>query len=126
MDNTKKSFFAKAKEKVNNFRSRMYLAGASAAIAAATSSTNVSAFTADDSGFSGNMEKIINILLGISKWAGIGLVAFGVYEIVMSFMQNQPEAKTKGIIMACAGVVMVGLPLILDGFGLVGGGGNES
>lgn len=121
MNNTKKSFFAKSKEKVNSFRNRMYLAGASAAIAMATSSMNVSAeFKADDGDFSTNMEKIINILLGISKWAGIGLVAFGVYEIVMSFMQNQPEAKTKGIIMACAGVVMVGLPAILTGFSLVG------
>lgn len=119
MNNTKKSFFAKSREKANNFKNRMYLAGASAAIAVVASSMSVSAFSANDKNFKGNMTKIINILLGISKWAGIGLVAFGVYEIVMSFMQNQPEAKTKGIIMACAGVVMIGLPAILNGFKLV-------
>ena len=38
----------------------------------------------------------------------------GVYEIVMSFMQNQPEAKTKGIIMAISGAVMIGLKPIVE------------
>lgn len=65
------------------------------------------------------MGKIIGILLTITRFVGVALVIYGVYEIVMSFMQNQPEAKTKGIIMALAGVVMIALKSILQGLGVV-------
>ena len=65
------------------------------------------------------MGKIIGILLTITRFVGVALVVYGVYEIVMSFMQNQPEAKTKGIIMALAGVVMIALKSILQGIGVV-------
>jgi hypothetical protein len=37
----------------------------------------------------------------------------------MSFMQNQPEAKTKGIFMVAAGVVLVALKSILSGLGVI-------
>lgn len=40
-------------------------------------------------------------------------------QVVMSFMQNQPEAKTKGIIMALAGIVMTALKSILQSIGVV-------
>lgn len=68
------------------------------------------------------MGKVIGIMLTITRFAGIGLVVFGVYEIVMSFMQQQPEAKTKGIIMALAGIVMIALKSILQAIGIIGGG----
>lgn len=68
------------------------------------------------------MEKIIGILLTVTRYVGVALVIYGVYEVVMSFMQNQPEAKTKGIVMALAGVVMVGLKSLLgqNGVGVLG------
>ena len=65
------------------------------------------------------MGKIIGILLTITRFVGIALIVYGIYEIVMSFMQNQPEAKTKGIIMALAGVVMTALKSILQSLGVV-------
>ena len=66
------------------------------------------------------MGKIIGILLTITRFVGVALVVYGVYEVVMSFMQNQPEAKTKGIIMALAGIVMTALKSILVAIQLVG------
>lgn len=69
----------------------------------------------------GLMGRIIGILLTITRFVGVALVIYGVYEIVMSFMQNQPEAKTKGIIMALAGVVMIALKSVLIGMGIIGG-----
>lgn len=65
------------------------------------------------------MGKIIGILLTISRFVGVALVVYGVFEVVMSFMQNQPEAKTKGIIMALAGIVMTALKSILQSIGVV-------
>ena len=65
------------------------------------------------------MGKIIGVLLTITRFIGVALVVYGVYEVVMSFMQNQPEAKTKGIVMALAGAVMIGLKSILQGLQIV-------
>lgn len=38
----------------------------------------------------------------------------------MSYQNQQPEAKTKGIIMALSGVAMVALKSILSGIGIIG------
>jgi hypothetical protein len=65
------------------------------------------------------MGKIIGILLTITRYVGVALVIYGVYEVVMSFMQNQPEAKTKGIVMALAGVAMIALKSILSATGII-------
>ena len=65
------------------------------------------------------MGKIIGILLTITRYVGVALVIYGVYEIVMSFMQNQPEAKTKGIIMALSGVIMIALKSVLKAAGVL-------
>jgi hypothetical protein len=73
-----------------------------------------------DANASEMMGSIIGILLTITRYVGVALVVYGVYEIVMSFMQNQPEAKTKGIIMALAGIVMTSLKSILQALKIVG------
>lgn len=69
----------------------------------------------DGSGDEGStmMSNVIGILLTISKYVGVALIIYGIYEVVMSFTQNQPEAKTKGIVMALSGAVMVGLKSII-------------
>lgn len=66
------------------------------------------------------MGKIIGILLTITRFVGVALVVYGVYEVVMSFMQQQPEAKTRGIVMALAGIVMTALKSILSAIGVIG------
>lgn len=68
------------------------------------------------------MGKIIGILLTITRFVGVAMIVYGVYEIVMSFQQQQPEAKTKGIIMALSGVAMVALKSILSALGVVSAG----
>jgi len=60
------------------------------------------------------MGRVIGILLTITRYVGVALVVYGVYEVVQSFMQNQPEAKTKGIMMALAGVAMIALKSVLS------------
>ena len=65
------------------------------------------------------MGNVVGILLTITRYVGVALVIYGVYEIVMSFMQNQPEAKTKGIVMALSGVVMIGLKSVLQAMKII-------
>lgn len=65
------------------------------------------------------MGNVIGILLTITRFVGVALLIYGVYEIVMSFMQSQPEAKTKGIVMALSGVVMIALKSVIQGFGII-------
>jgi len=65
------------------------------------------------------MGKVIGILLSIARYVGVGLIIYGVYEVVTSFMQNQPEAKTKGIVMALSGAALTGMKTILKGMGVI-------
>ena len=118
MNTSKSNIFKKMNKK-------LALAGAVATTAFSTMPMTALAGTWEEVQISGNdpdagalMGKIIGILLTITRFVGVALVIYGVYEIVMSFMQNQPEAKTKGIIMALAGVVMIALKSILGGNGL--------
>ena len=97
--------------------------GTAISAVAGTATTNVFAAEWADNGFdvsgvndadgTAMMSKVIGVLLTISKYVGIALVIYGIYEVVMSFMQNQPEAKTKGIVMALSGAVMIGLKSIV-------------
>lgn len=89
----------------------------SAAMAATITGTYAMAAYNNNTSITG-ASNIINLLLSITKYAGIGLAVFGAYELAMSFLQNQPEAKTKGIIMLIAGVIMFGAPTILTTIGI--------
>lgn len=125
----KTSFASKAKEKIKT---------AFATVGAISSAVMTTVITASAGGTSGGvagfdsvnvstptnvsannlMGNIIGILLTITRFVGLALLIYGVYEIVMSFMQQQPEAKTKGIVMALAGVVMIALKSVLTGLGI--------
>lgn len=64
------------------------------------------------------MGAVIGVILTIMRYVGVAMLVYGVYEIIMSIQNNQPEAKTKGIIMALSGVVMIGLKTVLQQFGI--------
>lgn len=115
-----------AKKAVNKVKG-FFAAINAMALSVAATVTSASAFGNDKVNLTtGNVDaedlmgKIIGILLTITRFVGVALVVYGVYEIVMSFMQNQPEAKTKGIVMALAGVVMIALKSVLQGLGVIG------
>lgn len=121
-----KNLFKKNGKKCGLFRKAMIAGATVGAMANVTALTALADWEAVDvSGVSGNADSaadlignILGILLTITRYVGVALVVYGVYEVVMSFMQNQPEAKTKGIIMALAGVVMIGLKGILTFVGI--------
>lgn len=70
--------------------------------------------------FTSIMNKVIGILLTVMRYGGVVMLIYGVYEIFMSFSQNQPEAKTKGIWFVAAGVAMISLKSILSAIGVFG------
>lgn len=122
------------KKKASRLAKSIYAASASAAIATSMFTTTAFATTAfADGGFSGEnvtinnsggnagqlMGKVIGVLLTITRFVGVALIVYGLYEVVQSFMQNQPEAKTKGIIMALAGIACTALKSILSGLGVI-------
>lgn len=123
----KNTAITKTNKKAGFLRKLVTGASVCSAMAAMTATTalagtfgeDVSITATADTDAAGLMGKIIGILLTITRFVGVALIVYGVYEIVMSFMQNQPEAKTKGIIMALAGVVMVGLKSILSAMQII-------
>lgn len=75
---------------------------------------DVSSTTGENASADTLMSNVIGILLTIARYAGIALLVYGIYEVVMSFMQQQPEAKTKGIIMAICGIVLIALKSLVN------------
>ena len=67
------------------------------------------------------MGKIIGLLLMITQWVGVAMTIYGVYETVMSFTQDMPDKRVKGITLALAGVVMIGLRPLLASIGVITG-----
>lgn len=68
------------------------------------------------------MGQLIGILLMITRYVGVGILVYGVYEVVLSFTSDQPEKRVKGISLALAGVVLVALRSVIAGFGVIGNG----
>jgi hypothetical protein len=117
--------FSKAKEIGNSFKNGLATGCAMGAVMGTQLVGHCADFgevtiTSSDPDASQMMGKVIGILLTITRYVGVALVIYGVYEVIMSFMQNQPEAKTKGIVMALAGVVMIALKSVLQGMGIIG------
>lgn len=124
------------KKKASRLAKSIYAASASAAIATSMFTTTAFADGGADGGFAGEsvsinnsggnagalMGKVIGVLLTITRFVGVALIVYGLYEVVQSFMQNQPEAKTKGIIMALAGIACTALKSILAGLGVISDG----
>ncbi len=121
------------REKLKNFKTKgflmltalsMFLFGGNAVpvLAGTTDQPATGAGTSvtvnDNATMDSVMGNVIGFLLTMTRWVGVALLIYGVYEIVMSFMQNQPEAKTKGIIMAFAGVVLIALKSALSLMGV--------
>ena len=116
---------ATIKNKVNDFKTGL-LAGAVAGMNLATGmpvsagtgfgSTTVTINSSQDVATA--MGTVIGVILTIMQYVGVAMVIYGVYEIIMSIQNNQPEAKTKGIIMALSGVVMMGMKTVLRQFGI--------
>ncbi len=59
------------------------------------------------------MGNIIGIALTITRFVGIGVLVYGMYEFAMSFIQQQPEAKTKGIIFMLVGALLIAAKSII-------------
>lgn len=114
------------KRKAGLFRKATTALGIMSAMGTLTATSAFASFTESVTVSTGSLDaatmmgKIIGILLTITRFVGVALVIYGVYEVVMSFMQNQPEAKTKGIIMALAGIVMTALKSILQSLKVIG------
>ena len=111
MKTSKTSFSKKLKRSLASVCTFM---GATSALTASASCLNFE--RAKNADMQKGMNEIIGILLDICFYAGIALAIYGVYEIIMSFMQQQPEAKTKGIFMTMAGVVLMSLNVIVKAF----------
>lgn len=56
-------------------------------------------------------------LTKVGSIAGVGLIAYGIYEVIMSVLQQAPEQKTKGLIMAAVGAVLTSIGTLLSFLG---------
>ncbi len=65
------------------------------------------------------MGTIIAWMLKLVQYIGIGILVWGVIEIVLSFTQDMPDKKIKGITLAFSGAVCIGLKAVLGTLGII-------
>lgn len=78
------------------------------ATAATMSAVTAFAETADEKA-NQVMDNVVNYMIKICRYVGIGLLAFGAYELAMAFIQQAPEQKTKGILIMVVGAIMTAM-----------------
>lgn len=70
--------------------------------------------TVDDTTTSdGLMGGIVGMLLTIVRYVGIGILVWGIVEIVLSVTQDMPDKKIKGIMLAFSGALCIALKTVL-------------
>jgi uncharacterized membrane protein YebE (DUF533 family) len=103
-----KSSLSAAKEKVAR---GVYALGYTAATFACSAPLlGITAFASEEDA----KKALKNTLTKVGSIAGIGLIAYGVYEVIMSVLQQAPEQKTKGLIMAAVGAALTGIGTLLN------------
>lgn len=65
------------------------------------------------------MGKAIGVVLMIFQFLGIGAVAFGVAQLALSLIEDQPEKRLKGFAFLGGGVILIGLRFVLKGMGFI-------
>ena len=96
------------------------LSGASAITSHAMNLEQVSVNTTNMNDPFAGIGKIIGLILRVMQYVGVAMVLYGVYEIVMGMTaEGQAEKKTKGVIMAAAGIIMAAMKAVLNAAGLI-------
>ena len=80
-----------------------------------TPDINVSTITVDENTSDKLMNGIIGWILDLVRYIGIGILIWGFVEVVLSFTQDMPDKKIKGITLAFSGVMCIVLKSILNG-----------
>ena len=65
----------------------------------------------------GALSSLSNALTSVGKVVGAGLVIYGLYEVIMSILQQAAEQKTKGLVMCAVGVVLAGFSFAAPSLG---------
>ena len=79
-----------------------------------TPDINVQTITVDENTSDKLMNGIIGWILDLVRYVGIGILIWGVVEIVLSFTQDMPDKKIKGITLAFSGVMCIALKSVLN------------
>ena len=63
----------------------------------------------------------IGFFIAFARIVGIGVGAYGVIELVTSFLQDMPDKRMKGVTFLLVGIALVVLKNILSAIGFISG-----
>ena len=63
--------------------------------------------------------KIAKTMMDILRYIGLVFIVWGGFQFGMAMKDEDAASKSKAIMVLVAGVLMVGLPALLKGFGLI-------
>ncbi len=65
------------------------------------------------------MAKIIGFLVTVTTYVGVGVLVYGGYELAMSFTQDMPDKKVKGVAFIIGGLILVAIKSLLRLLGVI-------
>lgn len=65
------------------------------------------------------MGDIIGLLVTVTRYIGVGVLVYGGYELAMSFTQDMPDKKAKGIAFLFGGLILVAIKSVLKLMGVI-------
>lgn len=73
----------------------------------------------DNASMDNIMGGIIGTVLSIARWVGVGVLVYAIYQIYVSQMDQNPDARTKGIVWAVVGIGLITIKSVLKGIGIL-------
>lgn len=64
------------------------------------------------------VKKLLDYIFGIFKYAGIFIIAYGVFQLVSSMKQEDADGKQKAVMTALVGVMLTGIGTFMGSLGL--------
>jgi len=60
------------------------------------------------------MANVLGIFSEVAKWAGIGLLAWGIISLALSILNDEPTGKAKVIMLIVSGIVLIGAKALIQ------------
>lgn len=114
--NKLKTVFYKFTNKVNEYKTKIYLAMATASVSA------VPAFAAPGDADS-KMKEITQNMLGViylmAKYIGILLAAWGVVQLILAFKNEDADSKSRAMMLIVCAIALISAEFIIGSLNLI-------
>ena len=106
-------------------KKKVQIAAAGTGVAAAVAAPASVLASGDDATASNILGSIIGIVLGIARYIGLALLAYGVFQMVMALKDDNADSKSRAMQLIVVSIVLIILKTIVDKIPILGNYSNN-